>query len=234
MPAVLSSSLSSLEPSNTHTAHHMYRETAVLSSSLEPSSTHSTHQRIPIAKKSVIPISMQSNILLKNFSQRWFDVTYGFHGCQRFYRKIQKIRQISPNFSWKERHFRRVAWVNFYCCWKRSLSHDNCLDKFSYPPKIWRNLAIFYLAIKSLTRVKPIGYNKLPLGDVFRQKSGLHTYRDHTLLINMSLQHMHLQHTKNNSVSVQAIAWKQTCAIICGYRVDLRLCLPRDQRRRDI
>ena len=45
--------------------------------------------------------------------------------------------------------------------------------------EIWR--IFFYLAIKSLTRVKPIGNNKLPLGDVFRQKSGLHTYRDHTL-----------------------------------------------------
>ena len=29
--------------------------------------------------------------------------------------------------------------------------------------------------------MKPIGNKKLPLGDVFRQKSGLHTYWDHTL-----------------------------------------------------
>ena len=46
--------------------------------------------------------------------------------------------------------------------------------------EIWR--IFFYLAIKSLTRVKPIGNNNLPLEDVFRQKSGLHTYWDHTLV----------------------------------------------------
>ena len=47
-----------------------------------------------------------------------------------------------------------------------------------YPRKIWR---FFYLAIKFLTRGEAIDNIESPLREVFRQKSGLHTYRDHTL-----------------------------------------------------
>ena len=52
-------------------------------------------------------------------------------------------------------------------------------QKFSYPPKIWRNF--FYLATKSLTHVEPRDNFKLPLREVFRIKFGLYVYLLSTL-----------------------------------------------------
>ena len=51
------------------------------------------------------------------------------------------------------------------------------------PRKIWRYLAnFFYLAIKSLTSMEPVGNIESPLREVFQQNTGLHTYWDHTLV----------------------------------------------------
>ena len=78
--------------------------------------------------------------LTKNFSQRQFNVTYGFHTCQRFYRKIKN----SPNFSWKETQFQRIAEVNFHYFWKRIIHNTRTVWKIFRV--LWRNLANFFLS----------------------------------------------------------------------------------------
>ena len=63
------------------------------------------------------------------------------------------------------------------------VNFTNTSEMCFFPRKIWRNLAnFFYLATKSLICMEPVGNNESPLQEVFQQITGLHTYRDHTLI----------------------------------------------------
>ena len=91
-----------------------------------------------------ITINLQSTFLPKNFSQRRFEAVYGVYMCQRFYRKIKKIRQNSPNFWWIGTFFEQFP--KFIFTVSENVIHPTRTfwKIFSLRQKIWRNLANFF------------------------------------------------------------------------------------------
>ena len=90
----------------------------------------------------MIPISMQSIFLSKNVSQRQFTVTYGFHTCQRFYRKINKSPNVAKVLVGTKICLNNYHGINYVFNSSRSWLKQLFGNVFPFA----KNLAIFFLS----------------------------------------------------------------------------------------